>query len=167
MRASNLIASLVLAAASTALARPAAASEIYKEGVSDLLGMICVPECTICHTTNVGGIRTVTKPFGIAAQAQGLKGLTGGGSLELLATVLTNMRNANVNSDADPESDIEELMIGDDPNVVGGSVCGGPKYGCGATIAPKPARPSTDGTAAFATGLVVLAGALAFRRRRR
>ncbi|HYJ07344.1 MAG TPA: hypothetical protein VEX18_00005 [Polyangiaceae bacterium] len=94
-------------------------------------------------------------------------GLTGGEQEGLLRTTLNTMRSMQINSDADPGIDVEELTLGLDPSVAGGDVCNGPKYGCGASVAAVPAKRSGDPTASVAAFLTVLAGVLMMRRRRR
>ncbi|HYJ09851.1 MAG TPA: hypothetical protein VEX18_12605, partial [Polyangiaceae bacterium] len=72
MRAPTLLVPFV-ATAVLVLAKPAEATGIYVEVVSDTLMMPCVPQCFICHATNDGGLDTVVKPFGMKAMALGLK----------------------------------------------------------------------------------------------
>lgn len=163
MRAPILLASL-LATAALAMAKPAEASTGYPQAISEALTMPCAPPCIICHATNAGGKGTIVTQFGKTAMTLGL---TGGEQLDLLRTTLQKMAQMGINSDADPEIDTDELTVGTDPSVVGGDVCNGPKYGCGAsTIVAVPPRRSGDPAAAVAAVLTALAGVLLMRRRR-
>lgn len=164
MRAPTLLASF-LATTALVVASPAMASTSYPQVLSDTLEMPCVPLCTVCHSTVAGGIGTVVTTFGKKAMELGAKGLTKGGSDQLLVTTLNTMRSMSVNSDTDPDIDVDELAYGGDPSVAGGDVCRGPKFGCGASVA-APAKRSTDHTAAAAAVLTALVGLLALRRRR-
>ena len=165
MRAPTLLVPFV-ATAVLVLAKPAEASIPYAQYISDALSMPCVPPCTICHLTPQGGKGTVRKPFGQKAMALGLIDIVDGGTDALLVTTLNKMRSMPTDSDSDGDPDIDELAAGFDPNVAGGSVCDGPQYGCGASVAPIPAKRSGDPTAAVAAFLTVLAGALTMRRQR-
>lgn len=164
MRAPSLLASL-LATAALMLVKPAEASTTYPEVISDALGMPCAPPCIICHSTPLGGIGTVVTAFGKTAMMD--FGQTGGAQDALLRTTLTKFEQMGINSDTDPESDIDELRVGLDPNVAGGDVCNGPKYGCGASVAAVPAKRGSDAAATVAAVLTALAGVLIFRRRSR
>lgn len=163
MRAPILLASL-LATAALVLVKPAEASSTYPQVIADTLGMPCIPQCTICHSSNVGGPGTVVTAFGRKAIDLGQ---TGGLQDALLRTTLAKFEQMGINSDADPESDIDELKVGLDPSVAGGDVCNGPKYGCGASVAAVPAKRGSDAVATVAAVLTALAGVLIFRRRSR
>ncbi|HYJ09852.1 MAG TPA: hypothetical protein VEX18_12610 [Polyangiaceae bacterium] len=159
MRAPSVLAYL-LATAALVMVKPAEASESYPEVVADALTMPCNPPCTICHATSIGGPKTVITAFGKKAMELGQ---TGGLQDALLRTTLTKM--TGIDSDADGVNDTDELTLGLDPNVAGGDVCSGPKYGCGASVAAVPAKRGSDPAAAVAAFLTVLAGALMMRRR--
>ena len=94
-------------------------------------------------------------------------GQTGGFQDALLRTTLAKMRQMAINSDLDPDIDVDELTLGLNPSVVGGEVCNGPKYGCGASVAAVPAKRGSDPAATLAALLTVLSGVLVVRRRRR
>jgi hypothetical protein len=129
----------------------ASASEIYPGRIQERLGTECVPSCTLCHDTNKGGVNTVHKPFGLAMRGNGL----GAGNLTQLDAALAKMATDATNSDgaAEPTPDIQEMINGDDPNRLGGELCIGPKYGCGAA-------------ATAASALLLTFGLLLVRRRR-
>jgi hypothetical protein len=146
------------------MVKPAEASESYPAVIADALGMPCAPPCIVCHLTAAGGIGTVVKPFGKRAIELGQ---TGGFQDALMRTTLTKMTQMPVSSDTDPENDIDELTVGLDPNVAGGDVCNGPKYGCGASVAAVPAKRGSDPAATLAALLTILSGVLMMRRRRR
>ena len=92
-----------------------AASPGFPLELKNTLGAPVVPQCTICHQTNVGGVGTVVKPFGVAMQEHGLV-------LEdvpSLHSALDGMRTDAVDSDGDGTIDVDEVKAGDDPNVAG------------------------------------------------
>ncbi|HKY37478.1 MAG TPA: hypothetical protein VJN18_16160 [Polyangiaceae bacterium] len=163
MRASTFLATLLTAGAVTLAAAPSRASTTYPQVVADTLGMPCVPQCIICHATNVGGITTITRAFGIALK--NTLNQTGGFQDDLLRMNLVKMRDMGINSDPDPMTDVQELAEGLDPNVPGGEVCTGPKYGCGATVAPRADQRANDRWSAASALLTVLAGLWLLRRR--
>jgi hypothetical protein len=130
------------------------ASAVYPGQVSDDLAMACVPQCTLCHETNVGGAGTVVSEFGLALVD---RGLTGGGQVELLTAALDALALDGVDSDGDGVIDTDELAAGENPNG-GDPLCGGsvvePTYGC------------FNHTPGAVTTLGVLLAALGLRRRR-
>jgi hypothetical protein len=137
--------------------------------------------CTICHTSNSGGVGTATQPFGQAMRAAGLV-------LEnptALQTALNTLQADGHDSDCNGTPDIEQIQAGQDPNTgayIDGSnrtnpveagcpmTSGGdlPVYGCGAQIAPGSGG-SGGGASWQAAGIVVaaLAAGLARSRGRR
>lgn len=107
------------------------ASSSYPSAVESDLGMPCTPQCTLCHTTNSGGDGTVTEPFGMAMMDRGLEG---GSQRDLLQAALTQMELDAVDSDGDGVTDIDALILGENPNG-GTAFCGDsalptPTYGC-------------------------------------
>jgi hypothetical protein len=93
-----------------------------------------------------------------------------GGQLYLLGaragnTVALKTAYAALAADATKAPIVEALKRGEDPQV-GGDICV-PTYGCGATIAQKPARRLADPASTVAGALTLLAGLLVMRRRRR
>ena len=67
-------------------------------------------------------------------------------------------------SDGDQSPDMNEFARSTDPDVAGGDLCIGPRYGCGASIAPRP--DGTSGTFAGELALAMFGVALAWLRRR-
>jgi hypothetical protein len=133
------------------------------------LGLRSTPDCTLCHTTSLGGVGTVTKPFGQSMRAHGLVAFDTGS----LDRALDALASINADSDGDCIPDIQELKQGADPNVPnadagrctptgGGSGELLPRYGCGARVAPENDEGATVGGLAIACLLV----ANAARRRR-
>lgn len=166
---------LVAAASATALA-----SNEYPGEITRTLAACRTPACTICHTSNRGGVGTATRAFAITMQNEGL---TGSRNLSALRTALARVEAAEEDSDGDGVADIPELKQGSDPSnsasktsnctTSGGGSGGGagggdtfdpaqlepPRYGCGASAAP--------GGLAGVLAWVIVSGAMRYRRRRR
>ncbi len=106
--------------------RTAAANPIFPGEIYNHLGLDVAPQCTICHRDNLGGLKTVEKPFGLELMS---RGLTGDSSLGELDTLLDEVEADEVDSDGDGVGDIQELKDGTDPNVAG-STLEPPEYGC-------------------------------------
>jgi hypothetical protein len=153
-----------LAVAGLAFTGPAQASQTYPEALQERAALACVPQCTLCHSTNTGGPGMVTQPFGVSMVAAGL---TGGGLATNLDAPLAQLSTEAKDSDMDGKPDSAELAAGDDPNdSLGGALCGDfPTYGCGARIAPRPRN--SEQTPAIAAVLTALACLIALARRRR
>jgi hypothetical protein len=66
-------------------------------------------------------------------------------------------------SDGDKMPDMKEFARSSDPNVAGGELCVGPKYGCGASIGPLRRESTATGNAAVVVALLGLM--LVFTRR--
>ena len=129
----------------TAAANPKYPAIVYNE-----LGLDVAPACTLCHRDNLGGRKTVEKPFGITVMSLGLNGKNGS---DVLPGILADMAADPVtyDSDGDGVGDIDELQNGTDPNVAG-STLSPPKYGCLSTT-PRTAPAALLGLAAL--GLVL------------
>ncbi|MEP7050420.1 MAG: hypothetical protein ABJB12_08715 [Pseudomonadota bacterium] len=131
---------------------------------------LCVPQCTACHLTNLGGFGTLNA-FGLNLKSVG--GLTAGSKDSgVVATAVTKYFTAQPagDSDHDGTSDADEIKLGDSPAVAGergqSLFCPDIKYGCGGgRIAAAPAR--NDQPALFAAGLVAVGLSAAMRRRQR
>jgi MYXO-CTERM domain-containing protein len=149
----------VVALGLSAAAAPSAASSTYPEAMAEHLDPPCVPQCTVCHRDNVGGRKTVDKPFGLAMMELGLRFA----APQRIPTLLDQLEAEGVDSDGDGASDVVELRAGQDPNG-DEDLCGlGVKYGCFNRVAGG--APS-EGAGTAALGLLSLSIALVMRRRR-
>jgi hypothetical protein len=143
----------------------AAASESFPEYLAEKYEeMPCVPGCTLCHITNLGGLNTM-RPGSFGASLY-LTGIALGsppeaGAPTSLDPVLAAMEAMGTNIDMDDAPDIDELKAGTDPGGGVEPLCDVPQYGCGASVAPTaPTRLGALGLA-FSVMLVLF-----FRRRR-
>jgi hypothetical protein len=160
----SVFASFGVALAALVAPAPAAASQIYPDHLVTKLQMPCAPGCQLCHLDASGGPLKINAKFGTAAKMAGATGLL---ATDKLDAALAAMQAAGTDSDGDGAGDVAELESGTDPNVANGDLCGGIKYGCGAsTIARQPSTSSLDSTASGASLLTVLVGLLLLRRRR-
>lgn len=156
-------ASLTVTLAALVAPAPAAASQVFPDHLVTKLQMPCAPGCQLCHNDASGGPAKINPKFGTAAKMAGATGLL---ATDKLDAALTKMQMAGTDTDADGVGDVAELQAGTDPNAAGGELCGGLKYGCGAsTIARRPAKQSMDPAAVGASILTVLVGLLLLRRR--
>jgi hypothetical protein len=147
--------------AALAVAVPARASEIFPPEIRQVLELEAEPNCTICHATNSGGLKTVVKPFGIKMQSRGLLYK----NLPSLRIALAALEAEGSDVDGDGASDIDELRDGTDPNVSSsGEAPLVPDYGCSVGSGPSSAGSAGSGWAVL--GLGVLA-ALAWMRGRK
>jgi hypothetical protein len=183
LRSHPLRASAAISLSILAAPVPAAASPTYPGLIDTDLSLdydLGTTHCTICHTSNSGGIGTAITPFALAMRSAGL-------TLEnppALQTALATLDANGTDSDCNGTPDIQQIKDGQDPNTgvyINGSTMsppadpgcslsdagssGGtlPVYGCGAHIAPG----GDGGRAPWqATGfLVALAVALGRGRR--
>jgi hypothetical protein len=124
----------------------------------------CVPACTACHLTTVGGPGMMNK-FGLSLEKYGLLP----GNPGLIENAFNKLADANPDSDGDGKTDTDEIQNGNSPSLAfpdgEGQFCPDIKYGCGAHIAAAPA-PAVDRLGLLSAGCVVL-GFAALRRRRR
>jgi MYXO-CTERM domain-containing protein len=148
----------VVALGLSAAAAPSAASPTYPEAIAEHLDPPCLPQCTLCHRDNVGGFKTVDKPFGLATMDLGLRFATP----QRIPEILDELKAAGTDSDGDGVGDVEELENCEDPNG-DADLSAGVKYGCFNRVAGAP--PSEGGGVA-AAGLLSLSLALLLRRRR-
>jgi MYXO-CTERM domain-containing protein len=149
-----------LALAVLSLAPAALASDPFPETIKTQLNLPEAPLCTVCHQTLIGGLRTVTKPFGQTLQQK--YGLILGDVQGLRAALMQMQANGD-DSDGDGVSDVAELLQGTDPNVAeGGTAVDEPRYGCQCSSVRAPGRVSA-GAAAWVLG-IALSG---WRRRRK
>jgi hypothetical protein len=146
------------------VASPALATPEFPETIQEALNMPCVPQCVLCHLTPSGGplnyrFGDTLSSYGQVARPHDRQSLR-----DALENIENNPSKPGGQADGDGVSDIEELRRGDDPNVDGaGNLCG-PRYGCGARIAPHGAP---DSLGALSAVVVAAALALAMRRLRK
>ncbi len=133
-----------------ALTRLAWADPTYPAEIQSHLGLSYAPPCTLCHSSNAGGLGTVVTPFGKAMRSAGLTT-----DIATLDPALDALAKANVDSNGDGIPDIQQLKAGSDPNT-GASLKNiePEQFGCGARIAPR--RAASSGKAFVLLGLVLL-----------
>ena len=90
------------------------ASASYPLVIKAKYGLAVAPECTVCHRDTVGGLGTVTRPFGLALISHYQLAPANVGSLE---AALAGDEAEHLDSDADGVPDIDELRAGTNPNV--------------------------------------------------
>lgn len=170
--ARTLLGTWLVGLATLASAPSANASSKYPPEVQKALSKkfgrdYCVPQCTLCHSSNVGGIGK------FSAFGANLKADTGlfPQSPAMVGPALEKYfaDKPNADSDLDSISDLMELEMGSSPSVAGtrgeGLICPDISYGCGARVAAAP-PPPVDRLGLFSTGLALL-GLAALRRRQR
>lgn len=139
---SGLLAGLLL----TGMARSASASSTFPEALRGKLGLAQIagpaPGCRLCHQTDVGGLKTATRPLGRRL----LKAGAVGGSVPSLLAALDALEAEGSDSDHDGAPDISELEAGTDPNTAeaGAPVSPAedvplPQTGCALTASPSSA----------------------------
>lgn len=143
------------------LGSPAAAraSTSYPPHLRSVVGLSYTPDCTLCHSSELGGDGTAVKPFGVSMLRLGA---LGNDNLASLTSALEAARRDRVDSDEDEVADIDELRQGSDPNRgVDGEAPLTPMTGC--TLTMRTFESDGSGWAA----LLVTSLAFAARRRRR
>jgi hypothetical protein len=152
---------MALAVLLGAYATPCFAWPEYPQVVQDTLHLQTPPDCILCHTSDVGGAGTATKPFARTLEQFGL-----GAALDpgLLASALDQVQTCKTDSDGDGISDVDEITNDGDPNDGQGtptSQCGdvytGPLAQTGCSL--RPGAPTSSlfvllGGAAFAWSVV-------------
>jgi hypothetical protein len=128
----------------------------------------CLPKCTLCHLTQLGGpgnIRTTTDGSpGFGATLRDLYGLSVG-NVSSIHSALAQAKAGNSDVDGDGKTDYDELSTGMDPNdpTPGATICTGdtgPVYGC-----VRVARPGPVDGAASTFAIATLIGLATLRRR--
>lgn len=159
----SAFASLGLALATLVSPNLAGASQAFPDHLVTKLQMPCAPGCQLCHLDASGGPLKINAKFGEAVKFAGATVVL----TDNLDTALAKLTVDNTDSDGDGTSDIAELQAGTDPNAAGAELCGGIKYGCGAsTIARTPSKESPEPIAVMAAATALL-GMLLLRRRPR
>ena len=129
----------------------------------------CVPQCTACHTTNVGGFGTLNS-FGLNLRNFGGLAPVAGNPVTSLHAYFEAVASGKTNGDSDGDgiSDEAELKALSSPAVAGtrgeGQLCPDIRYGCGARMASAP--PPVDRLGLLSAGFALL-GLTALRRRSR
>ena len=159
---------LLIGLASLGFVRPARASADYPAALAAAIAkqlptaVRCVPLCTACHLTTIGG-PGMLNVFGV--NMEDLGGLIPGDA-SLVDGAFAKLVAADPDSDGDGVHDVEEITVGDSPSVAGPAgaalFCPDIKYGCGAHIATPP---PIDNVSLLPAGLVVLGLVMARRRR--
>jgi MYXO-CTERM domain-containing protein len=135
------------------------ASTSYPPHLRSVVGLSYTPDCTLCHSSELGGDGTAVKPFGVSMLRLGA---LGNDNLASLTSALEADRRDRVDSDEDEVADIDELRQGSDPNRgVDGEAPLTPMTGC--TLSTRTSE--SDGSSWAA--LLVASIAFAARRRRR
>lgn len=97
-------------------ARPALASVSYPGELMKQLGVsalpVPAPYCTVCHASDVGGVGTITTPFGRALLRAGALQ----SNLPSLDAALDDLDAMGTDSDQDGVSDLDELRQNLSPN---------------------------------------------------
>ncbi len=116
-------------------------------------GLPSTPDCTLCHSSDLGGTGTVTTPFGRSLLEQGTMGMDNGS----LRAALAVLKADNTDSDGDGVSDYDELRMGLSPNDgPGANAFPLPQTGC-ALRPGRSAAPPVDGWGLLSAAAVVLA----------
>jgi hypothetical protein len=97
-------------------AQEAHASAGYPTAIVQHLGIFYSPPCSLCHVEGKTGPGTAETPFARSARAHGLEG----GDIRLVGIALDALARDGIDSDRDGITDIQELLAGTDPNLVGG-----------------------------------------------
>jgi hypothetical protein len=173
--------SLCFSAFALSVASRASATPNFPAAIQQDLGLSSAPDCTLCHNNELGGVGTVTTPFGKNMVERGLIAF----STSSLQTALDAMEAEHVVSAGGCLPDIEELKAGRNPNDPGDTAdCDGgtpigtsgsssdgapasggpeeaaltPTYGCEATVAPGtgPSRRQGDVVETVLLGIVAI-----------
>ncbi len=155
---------------------PVQASQTYPSVIAEEFDMLCVPTCTLCHSTNPGQSGTALQGqlFGQALAFSGVTGMNEGslrtvlgkikaGTADTLPLRMPDLVPDNADVDGDGTGAYDELKKGMDPNKPGDARICGPEYGCGAHIAKAPAKNGGAWVLAVTAAALVTFG---FRRRR-
>lgn len=140
--------------------RVAVASPTFPDEIARVLDTPCVPQCVLCHTTNLGGYGTAVTPFAAAMVSRPPKGdKLQPAHTASVAPALAALETQRVDSDHDGVIDTDELKAGTNPNGDAVELCSDIGYGC-ARVASR-GNPS-----AFAFGMALSVLAWAARRRK-
>jgi hypothetical protein len=127
----------LIAVAVCALPRRSQASPAFPDEIARVLDTPCVPECVLCHTTNLGGYGTALTAFAAAMVSTPPKGeKLLAKHTETVALALADLDTMKIDSDKDGISDVDELEQGTNPNGDSVKLCSDIAYGC-ARVAPR------------------------------
>jgi hypothetical protein len=142
----------------------ALASDPFPEAMKTQLNLPEAPLCTVCHLTLIGGIMTVTKPFGRNLQQKyGLILL----DMQGLRSAIMQAQANGDDSDGDGAGDIAELIRGTDPNVAEGDAAPEEvRHGCYCSLPPTRSASSAAGLAWLSSLAVIIGRRRAMRRLR-
>jgi len=153
-----------LAVALGSWASSARASTSYPPHLRSVIGLSYTPDCTLCHTSDLGGDGTAVKPFGVTILRLGA---LGNDNLASLTTALEAAGRDRIDSDEDETGDIDELRQGSDPNRgVNREAPPTPMTGCAISAVACSNVASERDTRGW-RALLVASLAFAARRRRR
>ncbi len=104
------------------------ASPTFPAVVAEELAMPCTPSCILCHETVAGGTGTATQDFALTCMSAGMRVADDASMADALATIEAE----GTDTDGDGTPDIEELVLGMNPNPGGEDFCAvpQPQYGC-------------------------------------
>jgi hypothetical protein len=129
---------------------PAVIKEVTGDPVADIFQY-----CVYCHNNPAGGLKTVTKPFGVYMMSRGLVDM----NTDALKAALMAAQGEMHDTDHDGITDFDALKMGLDPNgLLGASDVPPAAYGCGgAHVAPRTGAPAAGPLLAVAVALVAAA----------
>lgn len=150
MKAQSALSLLSVMLAASIVATKASASPTFPDAIQAARpNMPCVPQCVLCHTTNLGGYGTAVTPF---AAAMVSKGKLRPAHTETVGPALKALDTLRIDSDSDGIPDVEELDQGTNPNGDSVALCSDVGYGC-VRVAPH-GRPTTSVIAAALVALI-------------
>ena len=142
---------LALGLSVTCSVGPVRASDTFPEEIRAQLQLPAAPPCTLCHSSDEGGLDTVVTPFGVTLARLGLVAT----DENSLLAALQAAESQTVDSDFDGVADLDELRAGGDPN--DGVDLPTPMTGCALRSIPIPMRSVLQDCAILSLTALVLA----------